>query len=171
MAVLVGISIDYKGKTFDLEDEEISVGRSDANAITINNSSISGSHCMLQKKEGKYLLKDLGSTNGTRVNGQQITETMLQDRDVVHFGSLEFIYADQQPDNVDLDALTTQIISPATVEISTEAAARPDSFASVSPFSSPKKNSRGTWVALIVIIGVLALACVGMLFYILFFPK
>lgn len=171
MAVLVGISIDYKGKTFDLEDDEISIGRSDANEITLNNSSISGSHCMLKKLEAGYQLKDLGSTNGTRVNGQQITETMLQDRDVVHFGSLEFIFADQQPENIDIEALTTQIVSPATVEVSTEAAARPDSFSSISPFSSPKKNSRGTWIVLTMVIGVLALACVGLLFYILFFSK
>ena len=171
MPVLVGISADYLGKTFELKDDEISVGRTDANTIPLNNASISSQHCVLRKRENGYLLKDLDSTNGTRVNGQQITETMLQDRDVVHFGALEFIYADQQAENVDVDALTTQIINPTTVEVSTDPAARPASFSNVSPFSAPKKDSRGTWAFLIAVIGALALACVGLLFYLLFFKK
>ncbi len=168
MPVMVGISVDYKGKAFDLEDDEISVGRTDENVITLNNSSISGSHCKLTKQGPNYLLTDLGSTNGTRVNGQPITETVLQDRDIIHFGSLEFVYADQKPDNDDYDSLRTQIIMPPQVQVSDEPVHRPDTFSSISPFASPKKESKGNWYILISIIGVLALACVGLLFYILF---
>jgi pSer/pThr/pTyr-binding forkhead associated (FHA) protein len=168
MPVLIGISADYKGKTFQLTDDEITIGRNDENYITLNNSSISGSHCKLVKEGLNYILTDLDSTNGTRVNGQPITESVLQDRDVVHFGSLEFVYADRMPDVVDPDALKTQVLMPPQAQTSTGSTAKPDTFSSVSPFAAPKKASKGTWYVLIAVIGVLALVCVALLFYILF---
>lgn len=169
MPVLIGISIDFKGKTFDITDDEISVGRNDENAITLNNSSISGSHCKLVKDGLNYLLKDLDSTNGTRVNGQPITESVLQDRDVVHFGSLEFVYSDRMPDDDDdVESLRTQVIMPPAADVNTGSTAKPETFSSVSPFAAPKKANKGSWYVLIAIIGVLALVCVGLLFYILF---
>jgi pSer/pThr/pTyr-binding forkhead associated (FHA) protein len=167
MPVLIGISVDYKGKSFDLTDDEITVGRNDENYITLNNASISGSHCKLVKEGTNYILTDLGSTNGTRVNGQPITESVLQDRDVVHFGSLEFVYADRMPDNDDVESLRTQVLMPPQGQGSTASTSKSETFSSVSPFAAPKKASKGTWYVLIAVIGVLALVCVALLFYIL----
>ena len=167
MPVLVGISIDYKGKTFPLEEDEVSVGRGDENAITLNNSSISYAHCKLVRNGTTYSLQDLDSTNGTRVNGQAVKDVKLQDRDVVHFGALEFIFADQQPENVDVEALTTQEIMP-QVEVSDEAARSPDSFHSVSPFKQQRKNKRGNFYMMVSVIGAVALALVAFLFFRLF---
>lgn len=168
MSVLVGISIDYKGKTFDLTDDEISIGRSNENVITLHNSSISGHHCRLTRQGSTYELRDLGSTNGTRVNGQPVTDVLLQDRDVVHFGALEFVYADEQTDDINVESLHTMEIQPPHVEVSTDPAKRPETFSSVSPFGAPRKQDKRSWYVLIGIIGVLALLCVGLLFYILF---
>ena len=167
MPSLVGVSIDYKDKKFELDDNEISIGRTDNNVIPLNNSSISGSHCVLKKSETSYLLKDLESTNGTRVNGQPISEVLLQDRDVIHFGPLEFVYSDRQTDEVDvLDVLEMPL-----VEVSTDPTKRPETFSSVSPFGTPQKENKKSWHVLIVVIGVLALVCVALLFYFLFFAS
>jgi pSer/pThr/pTyr-binding forkhead associated (FHA) protein len=166
MPILVGVSIDYKGKKFELDDDEISIGRTDNNVITLNNSSISGSHCVLKKSGTSYLLKDLESTNGTRVNGQPITEVLLQDRDVVHFGALEFVYTDRQAEEVDADTLHT--LEMPKVEVSTAPIKRPETFSSVSPFGAPQKKNKKSWHVLITVIGVLALVCVALLFYSLF---
>jgi pSer/pThr/pTyr-binding forkhead associated (FHA) protein len=168
MPVLVGVSIDYKGKTFDLTEEEVSVGRGDQNVITLNNSSISGRHCVLSRNGMTYNLQDLGSTNGTRVNGQPVTEVILQDRDVIHFGALEFVFADQQVDDIDIDTLQTVEMQAPQIEVSTDPAKRPDTFSSVSPFGTPRRKAKRSWYILIGIIGILALVCVALLFYILF---
>lgn len=168
MPVLVGLSTDYQGKSFDLEDDDVTIGRSDENVITLNNASVSGFHCSLKRQGFSYLLADLQSTNGTRVNGQPITETVLQDRDIIHFGSLEFLYADHKPEAEDFDALRTQEILPA-VEVDDDPVTRPETFSSVSPFAQARKEPQTKWGLLISIIGILALICVGLLFYILFF--
>lgn len=166
MPDLVGVSIDYKDKKFELDDDDITIGRTDINVITLNNSSISGTHCVLKKSGASYLLTDLESTNGTRVNGQPITEVLLQDRDVIHFGALEFVYTDRQGDEVDTEALHT--LEMPKVEVSTAPIKRPETFSSVSPFGAPQKKNKKSWHVLITVIGVLALVCVALLFYSLF---
>ena len=168
MSMLVGISIDYQGKTFELEDDEITIGRSEDNQVTLNNSSVSGSHCTITREGLAYVLKDLGSTNGTRVNGQPIMETVLQDRDVIHFGSLEFLFAEQMPEDLNFDATqTTEIDS--SEEPDQDSSAKPTTFSSVSPFGEPRKELRTRWAMLITIVGILALLSVGLLVYKLFF--
>lgn len=168
MPVLVGLSIDYRGKTFDLHDAEITVGRNEENVITLHNASISGRHCVFTREAAMVRLKDLNSTNGTRVNGIPITETVLRDQDVIHLGTLEFVFADQSPERVDVENLRTRVITPPTVEVTTAPVEKPASFSSFSPFASASKTGQKTWVILITVIAVLALACVGLLFFLLF---
>ena len=165
MPMLVGVSSDYKGEKFELEADDISIGRTDENAITLNNASISGAHCALKKEGASYLLKDLGSTNGTRVNGQPVTEVLLQNRDVVHFGALEFIYADRQAEEDDTLHTPPEASQD---EASTAPIKQPETFSSVSPFGAPPKKNKKSWNVLSFVIGVLALVCVALLFYFLF---
>ena len=168
MPVLLGMSIDYRGKTLHLDEDTITIGRSNQNIISLNNASISTNHCILTKKNDVYLLKDLQSTNGTRVNGQLISETVLQNQDVIHFGALEFIFAEQRSEAIDQEQFVTQIIPPTTIEVSNVPMERPASFSSVSPYGLQRKDNKRTLHILISIIGALALMCVGLLFYILF---
>lgn len=65
-----------KGKktlSFDIEGAAISIGRSPDNDIQIRDSYISRNHFVLWKSGRRYLLKDLGSGNGTFVNGHRIS--------------------------------------------------------------------------------------------------
>ena len=103
------------------------------------------------------------------MNGKAIQETRLRNRDILQLGALEFIFADQQSDVIDALSPTSRRRSTPTVEVSSDPVVKPESFSSVSPFSVQGKDNRRMWQGVITVIGILALICVGLLFYILFF--
>lgn len=75
------------GATFALEGDQITVGRDSTNEIVINDVEISRRHARLNFQGGKYVLEDLGSTNGTFVNGQRLAgPRVLKAGEVVSFG-------------------------------------------------------------------------------------
>ena len=61
-----------KGKTFELADKVTSVGRAPENDVQIRDSSISREHLKIIRKGSRFLVEDLGSTNGTFVNGRRV---------------------------------------------------------------------------------------------------
>jgi pSer/pThr/pTyr-binding forkhead associated (FHA) protein len=70
-----------------LEGDQITIGRDPTNSITINDAEISRRHARLTYQGGKYVLEDLGSTNGTFVNGQRLAgPRVLKSGEVVSFG-------------------------------------------------------------------------------------
>lgn len=73
MAKLYILRGPEKGKSFDLEEEVVTVGRGSESQIQIRDKSISRRHMEIIKKEDKYFIKDLESKNGTYVNGQRIS--------------------------------------------------------------------------------------------------
>ena len=165
MAVLVGISPEFKGKIFNLDGDSLSLGRTDDNDITIENHSVSSSHGSLTRQGDTYLLKDLGSTNGTVVNGQPVTEVLLKDRDVVFFGAMEFVFAHEVPG--DIDSIIDKETAP-PIELASGPATTPIDFSSVSPFGARHKKKKSNWWIIILIVGLLAVAGVGLLFFLLF---
>jgi len=60
------------GKIFELNQNEMTIGRDVLNAIAINDPEISRRHALLALQPGGYMIEDLGSTNGTFVNGQRL---------------------------------------------------------------------------------------------------
>jgi pSer/pThr/pTyr-binding forkhead associated (FHA) protein len=60
------------GKIFELTQEEITIGRDISNRIVINDAEISRRHTRLSVQMGGYVVEDLGSTNGTFVDGQRL---------------------------------------------------------------------------------------------------
>lgn len=75
------------------DKEILSVGRARDNDIVIENLSVSRNHARIRKVDGKFIITDLNSANGTFVNGVQITKTELVDNDVISIGKhkLQFI--------------------------------------------------------------------------------
>jgi pSer/pThr/pTyr-binding forkhead associated (FHA) protein len=73
------------GVTHELVDEAITIGRGPDNTIVVNDPSISTHHAQLLLERDTYRLKDLDSTNGTRVNGKPVTETVLRFDDRIRF--------------------------------------------------------------------------------------
>jgi pSer/pThr/pTyr-binding forkhead associated (FHA) protein len=80
------------GTTHQLVDEAITIGRGPDNTIVVNDPSISTHHAQLLLEGDTYRLKDLDSTNGTRVNGKPVTETLLRFDDRIRFGAAEARY-------------------------------------------------------------------------------
>lgn len=75
------------GAAFALEGDQMTIGRDSTNEITINDAEISRRHARLTFQGGKYVLEDLGSTNGTFVNGQRLAgPRVLKAGEVVSFG-------------------------------------------------------------------------------------
>ena len=66
----------------------ISLGRRDDNDLIINDPLISRIHCTIFNDSGEFYIADLKSTNGTKVNGKEISEAvLLADRDEILLGS------------------------------------------------------------------------------------
>src|SRR5439155_19681222 len=83
------------GTAHELLEDRITIGRGPDNTIIINDPSVSTYHAQLQLAGETYRLKDLDSTNGTRVNGIPVTETVLRLDDRIRFGASDARY---QPD-------------------------------------------------------------------------
>ncbi|GEM_PF-5591640 len=102
--------------SFDLSDGEIMIGRDDQCEIPLDDEAISRQHVRIFTLMGDAFLEDMGSSNGTYVNGQLSRKCALNDGDVIQIGKKELRFshppeARQAGQNtVDLDA--TQIIPP-----------------------------------------------------------
>ena len=62
----------HPGRVFELAQDVVSIGRDVANTIVINDAEVSRRHARLTAQAGGYILEDLGSTNGTFVNGTRL---------------------------------------------------------------------------------------------------
>jgi hypothetical protein len=165
MAQLIGMSEEIKGKMFLITSDEMVIGRRKENAIALDFASISGRHCLIRQENGRCYVRDLGSTNGTRLNGHDVKEEQrLRPKDLLQVGTVELIYDSEEQPDADDTALphTTQI------EISTTPGSKPASFGSISPFGPRQKNTAAIWWVIIGIIGILALiAAVALFVYVL----
>jgi len=66
-----------QGRDFPLIHDESTVGRALDCNVVLNDPTVSKHHCMVVKRADKFFLKDLGSGNGTKLNGEKITESQL----------------------------------------------------------------------------------------------
>jgi len=164
MAVLIGMSADVKGQTHEIESGGLSIGRSSENTIAINNSTVSGKHCTIKLEGENYVLRDLGSTNGTRVNSKEVKEITLKPKDLVQVGSVEFLFNSEDIPLSEAEAIynKTEIVEASGPAI------KPQSFNSISPFGARRRENQNLWVTLIIVIGVLAVGLVGFFLYQLF---
>ena len=89
------VSVTPEGQeriAFILNGSEILIGRTLNNAFVIEHPSVSKRHARIVIEDNNYALHDLGSSNGTFVNGKRIKETMLQDGCEVRFGRAHYVY-------------------------------------------------------------------------------
>jgi hypothetical protein len=74
---------------FDLGDALISIGRASDNDVIVDDPLVSRHHCQLKLQHGAYSFADLGSRNGSWVNGQQVSEIALGPGDMIRIGNTE----------------------------------------------------------------------------------
>jgi adenylate cyclase len=71
------------GDTIPLLRERLTLGRRESCDVCLRFPNVSGQHCELQFAEGVWHIRDLGSTNGTKVNGQQVQTRALRPGDEI----------------------------------------------------------------------------------------
>jgi len=88
------------GKVFSLQKPEMIVGRDSSCDIQVDDAEMSRKHFRLYLQGGGYLLQDLGSTNGTAVNGQRVTAPyLLRPGDVIAIGQhISFTFQSEEID-------------------------------------------------------------------------
>jgi pSer/pThr/pTyr-binding forkhead associated (FHA) protein len=122
MAKLVILNQGMTGRTFEVNVERTTVGRVEDNTFQIADASVSSHHAEILLRGSELVIKDLNSTNGTFINGEKISESVLQPGQTLRFGQVELKIDDGKP------------------------VSAPASPAAPAPVSAPKKSVEGTMV-------------------------
>lgn len=89
LIVLEGI---YKGMEYPIKGE-VTIGRTSDNSIVLQDRGVSRKHAIIREEGGVYTLEDLGSSNGTRLNGRRITMVeVLRDGDRIGIGEAVLLF-------------------------------------------------------------------------------
>src|SRR6476620_9852823 len=89
MSKLVLLTEGFAGRTYELNVEKTTVGRVEDNAFQIAEPSVSSHHAEIILRGTDVVIKDLNSTNGTIINGEKISESVLKPGQVLRFGTVE----------------------------------------------------------------------------------
>ena len=79
---------------FALTIDVVNIGRMSDNDLILDDPTVSRHHAQLRRRGSEYLLFDLGSSRGTRVNGALIREHRLRSGDVIEIGRARLVYMD-----------------------------------------------------------------------------
>ena len=80
------------GTRITLGDQAILVGRADDSTLVLTDDFASSRHARLTNRGGQWYVEDLGSTNGTLVNGRRVGRQELADGDVIRIGHSVLVY-------------------------------------------------------------------------------
>ena len=107
---------------FELDQERFTIGRKPENDIQIDNLAVSGKHSMIITILDDSFLEDLGSTNGTYVNGKLVKKHALKDGDVIAIGKHELKYINENASDDEDEFEKTMIIKPGSASAAVAAA-------------------------------------------------
>jgi len=94
---LLEIKIGTATTMAPLDDFAASLGRSPENTIIVNDPDVSRRHCIIERYEKGYRVHDLGSRNGTKLNGTHVAREPLKNDDIIKIGGAEIRFVDVQP--------------------------------------------------------------------------
>ena len=124
--------------THEFVGDHLTVGRLAGNDVALDDASVSSRHAEIVVQDGAVVLRDLDSTNGTFLNGEQITgEHPLNEGDEVYFGSVRSVF--MEPVAAPPEAmLPTEEMAPVAV-VDSSGGGRPENFRPLAPFSAAAK--------------------------------
>jgi predicted component of type VI protein secretion system len=85
-----------RGRNYTKLRTPVTIGREEGNTIQINDERISRFHIKIQEDQDKIVLTDLESTNGTKVNGDEIQLRILRFGDVITLGRTSLVYGSRE---------------------------------------------------------------------------
>ncbi len=166
MPRLVVLSEGLTGRSHELKAETTTIGRTEENTFQIPDASVSSHHCEVILRGHEVVIRDLNSTNGTFINGQQITESALKPSQILRLGQVEVRLESEQAATSQKKQLLdhTQVV-PQGIKM--------DELGQIAKAGSPgfeKKNNTGTKIFIIVAIvaGVLIMSALA---WVLFFKS
>jgi DNA-binding NtrC family response regulator len=89
------------GTTFGLADF-FTIGRDPSSHLVINDSYVSNRHARIEKRSGRFSIRDLQSRNGTYLNGSRVTEAVLTANDRICFGETVYVFSESSNDQPQL---------------------------------------------------------------------
>lgn len=113
MAKLIFIGGKFDGRVYELAVQKTTVGRGEHNTLTLHDASVSQTHCEILVHGPEVILRDLGSSNGTVVNGERLRneQRQLKGGQTVKFGSVEARLELEQSSGSDTATGVTAIFS------------------------------------------------------------
>jgi hypothetical protein len=156
MAFLQIMSGSLKGRRFEVNQTQVLIGRSRECTLSLDDGAVSGKHCVVVREGMRYTLRDLDSTNGTRVNGALVDERPLQPKDIVMVGSVEILFdgTDVEVDPSIRDSAPVLQTAPTIVTSSRLTGG------GVSTAFGQRRDTRGIWVLVALVIAA-ALGALG----------
>jgi predicted component of type VI protein secretion system len=162
------------GTVFDLTKEVTLIGRDVTNEIVVGDAEVSRQHARLTRTPGGYVLEDLGSTNGSFVNGERLmAPRVLNPGDLVAFGETVSLMFDALAPEA-AATVASSVGSPATLEPARAAQAAPAPMPPASPQAATPpavvqegggKRRLSGWKLAGIGCFVLLLACIGTLWF------
>ena len=161
---IIGLAGPFASKSFPLGDAPLSFGRTPENTVVLTNARASRHHAQIRRDGAEYVLADLGSANGTLVNGQRLTAPhRLRAGDVVQMGDESFRFDAPATDATLIAApgISAPPTVPAGPPSTPEPALRPASLPSSSAPARRSGRGRPLLIGLALVGLVLLVACVG----------
>ena len=113
--------------THEFVEHKLTVGRLGENDICLDEGSVSGHHARIVETPDGVILEDLGSTNGTFLNGEQVTGSLpVGEGDEIYFGNVRSVF-------METAVQETPAPTPVSVTASAEPGGPPPNFRSLSP--------------------------------------
>ncbi len=165
MAKLVLLSPGMTGRTHELKADKTTIGRVEDNTFQIAEASVSSHHCEVVLRGSDVVVRDLNSTNGTFVNGEKVTETVIKPNQILRLGQIEMRLETDAPAPATKKPVDQTLVMQRGVSINElEQGTRGGGFDTKSSGFS-KKDNKGNkifWV----IAGLVGLLIVGLLCYV-----
>jgi pSer/pThr/pTyr-binding forkhead associated (FHA) protein len=89
MAKLVILSQGLTGRTLELKVDKTTIGRLEDNTFPLTEPSVSSHHCEVLLRGADIVVRDLNSTNGTFINGEKVSESVLKPGQILRLGQIE----------------------------------------------------------------------------------
>jgi len=161
MARLVILSEGFTGKAYELTVDKTTIGRVDDNAFPIPEGSVSSHHCEVLLRGSDVFIHDLNSTNGTFVNGHQVTgEAALKPGQILRLGQVEIRLEDASAQKAQPKKLPDQtMVIPQGVKLGQEPATKTVAFDKTT-FAKKSNTANKIFIALIVVLGVVVVGLV-----------